>query len=551
MSLRDLPVDLPTNCKLKILPNGYVYYFTKSVWNSDKKRPEDDRICIGKLDESKTKLIPNKKYHEIFCTQTLEVPGDISSELSVGQYLAVKKASETFGLYDALKKNFPKIYDKIFALALFMIDNSSNSSQHYEKWGFRNYSGLDCNLTSQRISEIYSSIDQDSIDDFLKDYIKNYKQSNVVKKRISLAFDSTNCNTNSDNLTLAEYGHAKDDKNLKIINSGYLVDQLTGIPVCYENFYGSLLDKIETEFSIGKFRNVGFDKILLVMDRGYFSMKNKTLLSNEKYIFLMPETHNITNFVIDTYGAGIKDVSKYYISEEKAYGSRIILASDETEKYKDFSSEKIFLFYDSKRAEEERTAMLDNVHKLKEYVVNNYKKYSKDLAEKYKNYLLISNSINNNKSKLEVQINHKLIQERLNRCGFFVAITNDALTPKEMLITIRKRDCVEKVFKRMKDGLGLNTPLVHNNSTYDGKMFVVFLALNLIETFRWLEKSYFEKNSSSTTYTVLGELSKIIFTFNDTHVTQKYALTAKQKNLFTNLGLSIINITNLIETNRF
>ena len=82
--------------------------------------------------------------------------------------------------------------------------------------------------------------------------------------------------------------------------------------------------------------------------------------------------------------------------------------------------------------------MLDNVHKLKEYVVNNYKKYSKDLAEKYKNYLLISNSINNNKSKLEVQINHKLIQERLNRCGFFVAITNDALTPKEMLITKEK-----------------------------------------------------------------------------------------------------------------
>lgn len=550
MSLRALPVDLPTNCKMKILSNGYVYYFTKSVWNSEKKRPEDDRICIGKLDESKTKLIPNKKYFEIFNEQTLEAPGDIANELSVGQFLAIKKASETFGAYEALKKNFPKSYDKIFALALFMIDNSSNASQHYEKWGFRNYSGLECNLTSQRISEIYSSINQNSIDGFFKDYIKNYKKSNIINKRIALAFDSTNCNTNSDNLTLAEYGHAKDDKNLKIINSGYLVDQLTGIPVCYENFYGSLLDKIETEFSISKFRDIGFDKILLVMDRGYFSLKNKIFLNKEKYIFLMPETHSITNFIIDTYGTGIKDASKYYISEEKAYGTRIILASDEVEKYKDFSNEKIFLFYDSKRAEDERTALLDYMHKLKEYVIKNYKKYTKDLAEKHKNYLLISNSIKNNKNKLEVRINHKMIQEKINRCGFFVAITNDTLTPKETLITIRKRDCVEKVFKRMKDGLGLNTPLVHNNDTYNGKMFVIFLALNLIETFRWLEKSYFDKNSSSTTYTVLGELSKIIFTFKNSHVTQKYALTSKQKNLLTNLGLPITNIANLIETNR-
>ncbi len=98
----------------------------------------------------------------------------------------------------------------------------------------------------------------------------------------------------------------------------------------------------------------------------------------------------------------------------------------------------------------------------------------------------------------------------------------------------------------MKDGLGLNTPLVHNNAIYNGKMFVVFLALNLIETFRWFEKSYFEKNSSSTIYTVLDELSKIIFTFKNGTLTQKYALTAKQKNIFTNLALPLNNITNLL-----
>lgn len=35
-------------------------------------------------------------------------------------------------------------------------------------------------------------------------------------------------------------------------------------------------------------------------------MKNKELLSNEKYIFLMPETHSATNYIIDTYGKELK-----------------------------------------------------------------------------------------------------------------------------------------------------------------------------------------------------------------------------------------------------
>lgn len=48
---------------------------------------------------------------------------------------------------------------------------------------------------------------------------------------------------------------------------------------------------------------------------------------------------------------------------------------------------------------------------------------------------------------------------------------------------------------------------------------------------------------------LLLQFTKIIFTFKNLHDAQKYALTAKQKNLLTNLGLLITNITNLIETN--
>ena len=59
-------VEIPKG-RVKILKNGYVYWITESHWDNDRKMTIDNRVIIGKLDESgNNKMYPNKKYFDIF-----------------------------------------------------------------------------------------------------------------------------------------------------------------------------------------------------------------------------------------------------------------------------------------------------------------------------------------------------------------------------------------------------------------------------------------------------------------------------------------------------
>lgn len=61
------PVKIPSVKGIKIYKNGYVYYASSQKWDSVKKRPIDNRRCIGKLDpDNEGCLIPNKVFYELW-----------------------------------------------------------------------------------------------------------------------------------------------------------------------------------------------------------------------------------------------------------------------------------------------------------------------------------------------------------------------------------------------------------------------------------------------------------------------------------------------------
>ena len=56
----------------------------------------------------------------------------------------------------------------------------------------------------------------------------------------------------------------------------------------------------------------------------------------------------------------------------------------------------------------------------------------------------------------------------------------------ENMISIAKyRDAVEKYFMFIKTHFDLDRTVVRNENTYEGKMFVSFIALVLLQPFRW------------------------------------------------------------------
>jgi transposase len=60
------------------------------------------------------------------------------------------------------------------------------------------------------------------------------------------------------------------------------VDEETGIPMWYEHYDGSLLDKVQTSFSLKKIVDAGYQKLFAMFDRGYFSEDVIKALRNVK-----------------------------------------------------------------------------------------------------------------------------------------------------------------------------------------------------------------------------------------------------------------------------
>lgn len=148
------------------------------------------------------------------------------------------------------------------------------------------------------------------------------------------------------------------------------------------------------------------------------------------------------------------------------------------------------------------------------------------------------------KKKAKFKYSRKIdeIQKNIDLAGMFVVISNAKIDAKEMITIARQRDKCEKVFKKIKTHFDMKVPHIHNEHTFKGKMFINFLAANIVETYRFLISEYLNKKSSETTLTSLNELSKIIIYRSENQWHLKYGLTKKVKSILKYLGINETNV---------
>lgn len=122
-------------------------------------------------------------------------------------------------------------------------------------------------------------------------------------------------------------GHAKKNKGRPQVNTAVFADEQTGIPVFYEHFIGSILDRSETPFTVEKAANLGFQKLFLMMDRGYFSKDAADALTDMgmEFAIMTPADIMASRTLIDKYGveffAADRNIrQKYYVKDERIYG---------------------------------------------------------------------------------------------------------------------------------------------------------------------------------------------------------------------------------------
>ena len=103
----------------------------------------------------------------------------------------------------------------------------------------------------------------------------------------------------------------------------------------------------------------------------------------------------------------------------------------------------------------------------------------------------------------------------------------------------RARDVVEKNFMFLKSYFDLRKTGVHSDATYEGKMFVAFISLVVLQSFRWYTKKLLNIKSSETTATLVAELRKYkIQRKKDDTWMPLYAINKQQKEILQYLSIT-------------
>lgn len=369
------PVPIPkTGGKVKIYPNGYVYWITSSKWDNSKRQTVDDRRSIGHIDKDHDGMMfPGSNYFRLGLDKengiisedsALQPPGKFSRTLNFGQYQAMYTAMERIGCLDVLKKVQPGNWKQILALCIHAADAENSVAQDFPNWAFHNYCGIDKPLSDTEISRLYKQIgkDEENSINFMYYYREAVHKVFPDTKGIIGALDSTNQNTSVRSKNrYAEYGHAKIDEGLPDINTVVFCDEKTGIPIYYEHFYGSILDKSETPFTLEKLEDLGYQKLFAMMDRGYCTEKvAKAFEGSDQIHFGISCPDNLIAAIglIYEYGQKIKDQDEYYLAETHLHGIHIPDQEILGGKY------DTYVFYDPERAEQEGENMEEKVQAL-------------------------------------------------------------------------------------------------------------------------------------------------------------------------------------------
>lgn len=552
------PVNIPVRTPLGYpicLKTGYIYWVTDSHWDMKKKKTVDKRIAIGKKANEEGKMYPNKQYESLFgpldpvvaeirqSLGKLKAPGTFDNNMAFGPYAAMMAAFQAIGAYDALKRSHQALWHKMFAQALHAVVAEDSTAQLYPGWSFDNYAGMSKSMSDSEISRLYADIgsDDDSRYVFLSLFRENFHKLFPEATERIVAFDSTNQVTESRNQPYAKYGKSKTGEPLPIINTAMYVDQITGIPIWYEHFDGNVLDKSQTPYSVEKAVSLGYKKLFLMMDRGYFSQDAVNALQEQEIGFgmMMPEVASITSDTIAAHRDVIRNKSSYLIPEHKIFGCRTTVTVGE-------HNLSAYVFYDDDTAKEERDAVNSQLAYFSEEAKKR-KRYTEKMAKYFEQRGLKITKTTDKAKKGEpnftVDVDNERTQKIYDEAGFFMMLSNRDLPPVSMIGIGRGRDQAEKAFRRFKTHFNLSRSYSHNQATYTGKMFVAFLGLLMLSAFAWFCRPILQGKSSATVPSLIAELHryKMIKKPDGTWM-PAYALNRQQKDIFDLLDVSQKNL---------
>jgi len=512
----------------------YVYdYFPK--WDKDKGYSTSDRDYIGKMVDGV--FVPNKRYRLRMALEEAEskntVPPETFSRVFHGATHLFDAVGERTGVAEDLKKCFPETYKQILSLAYYLILEDSNPLSRFPKWAKTHSHPFGSDIPSQRSSELFASIDEDSKQRFFR------MRANRRMEKEFLVYDTTSVSSYSKLIKQVKYGHNKDREPLPQINLLLLYGEESRLPIYYRKLPGNIADVTTVRNLLSEIDFLRSKKVKLVMDKGFYSEKNVNELYRNHSRFLMAIRSSL-NWVKEMLDEERTKLTQRacYDSEHEVYGLCRGTTWRFTETMKRSGEKRIgekriylHLFRDERRGVEDRSefnAMLDGLERelrSGERVAAHEKLY-----EKY--YDVRETPVRG----IRLTPKQEAIEEAQKNFGCFALVSNDVKDSREALRIYRGKDVIEKAFGNLKERLNLRRTSVSSEENLEGKLFVQFIALTYLsqidKTMR--EKSLYKKH---TLRELLDELD-VIERFECSGKKARFGeITGKQKELYACFGV--------------
>lgn len=526
-------VPLPTK-GVQVYAKGKYRYAYKVVrtYRNAKGQPTCDRRSIGKIDENSGMLIPNLAYYEFYgeVKAPEPVPDERSQVKDAGVSAVVDAIAESTGIKDMLKDSLgQKQTSQLLVVASYMLCEG-NVMNYLDDFCERSL--VDTSFDDKRASELFSSLTHPKRSQFFSQWVASQAEHDVI------AYDVTSFSSYSSGIEDLEWGYNRDGERLPQINLAMYVGINSRLPVFYQTYPGSIIDKSHLPYMIKGTDTLGITDATFVMDRGFASTANLRFMHKHSYPYILGIENNrkAARRVIDEM-RGELDSSKSWMSGLGCHGT--------AKKGMFFGVySKLCVYRDTKRASQ---AEQDFQRRLEvdEEKLSQMSEITKAQAKHYlKRGFHITRETD---ASFSFERDFDVIDRLAKNLGYFCILTSELdADPKDVLLTYRKRDVIEKAFDEIKNHLDMHRLYTHNSQTTQGKMFCAFIALIIRMFIENTLSSWMSENHASIKR-VIRELTKIRSIENKDGIRLLNPLTKRQREIIEGIGLCEDDIKSFIE----
>lgn len=492
-------------------------YETISYWDKEKKSPRQKRKYLGKVDPETGEIIRFRYSKPV-------------GALDYGDVEFVSQCFNATGLEGILTNVYGEdIGQMLKILGVSRVVNPV-PMKRVGSWYDRTYLRDDnIVLSSQNISKFLSELGKDdiSLQKFFVEWIGEGKGN------LNLFYDITSMEGQSKLNEMFEYGYSRSDVSLPQINLGMVMNYETSLPLYYKIFPGSIKDVKTLGNLIVELKSLNLKKVLLVLDRGFYSQMNIIDLIGEEIDFIIPAPFS-TNLPTDLISKHNKDIDSPESARPYNKETLYVKEGDTSIAGEDVH---YVLYYDKKRAADESNNFYKRLFEIEDALQGKKIREGvdvdglvKETAGKHTPYIDwgVEDKI------VWVKRKAKAISEMLERQGKTVLVSSRKLHWDEMLDYYRSKNDVDMAFRVMKDdleGLPLRT---HGPETTKGYLQVIFLSTVLHSKIRSLLR---ESKLRMSLQDILLELSKIRKVLLRDGTTLTTEISKKQRDIIKALGI--------------